>query len=281
MVDKHDGLRHGREEPSTFGSRASLHATSSSSPHRRHDSPSDASLPSSSRGCQVSPVPPPTNDVVILVSPPVPPHIDDVVDPMPPPEGEAVTDVEPESFEGGPVDLSLLPLYPDHTTRHIWDGEERGLQKFLNHGRKIVALPQPNEEWFHPVLSLSVLKNLCMTGYTMVNHKILNAFAETWHSESSSFYLLHDEMFITLDNVSCLLHLLIRGIFLDHGRMTKDEALEVMVEYLGDDLGEAMDELDKTRGAHARFIRKKVYEDALLSAQHADGDDEEVAFYRS
>ena len=82
-------------------------------------------------------------------------------------------------------------------------------------------------------------------------------------------------MSITLDDVSCLLHLPIRGRFLDHGRMTKDEALEMMVEYLGADLGEVMDELDKTRGDRARFVYlKKVYDDALLSAQQDDGDDE-------
>lgn len=34
--------------------------------------------------------------------------------------------------------------------------------------------------------------------------------------------------------------------------------------------------------AHAKFIyMKNVYEDALLSAQQADGDDEQVAFHRS
>ena len=39
---------------------------------------------------------------------------------MPPREGEAVADVELEAFRGGQVDLSLLPLYLDHTVRHIW-----------------------------------------------------------------------------------------------------------------------------------------------------------------
>lgn len=41
----------------------------------------------------------------------------------------------------------------------------------------------------------------------------------------------------------------------------------MMAEYLGADPREAMNELDKTRGVHARFVYlKKVYEDALLSA---------------
>lgn len=50
--------------------------------------------------------------------------------------------------------------------------------------------------------------------------------------------------------------------------MTKDEALEMMVEYLGANSGEAVEELDKTKGAHARFVYlKKVYEDVILIAQ--------------
>ncbi|CAL5208185.1 unnamed protein product [Lathyrus oleraceus] len=88
-------------------------------------------------------------------------------------------------------------------------------------------------------------------------------------------------MSITLNDVSCLLHLPNMGRFLDHWRMTKGEALEMMLEYRGADPGEVMDELDKTRGTHARFVYlEKVYEDVLLSAQQAD-DDEKVALHKS
>ncbi|KAI5404597.1 hypothetical protein KIW84_051670 [Lathyrus oleraceus] len=119
-------------------------------------------------------MPPPTD----AAADPVPPPTDVATDPVPPPEGEAVADAELEAFGGGPIDLSLLPLYPIHTTKHIWDKEEHDPQKFLNHERKIVALPQPNEEWFQKVLSLSGLKDLCMTKYTTVNHRMLNVFVE-------------------------------------------------------------------------------------------------------
>lgn len=64
-------------------------------------------------------MPPPTIDVVD----PLPPHTAPHVDPVPPPEGEAAIDAKPMAFGGGPVDLSLLPLYTDHTARHIWDIE--------------------------------------------------------------------------------------------------------------------------------------------------------------
>ncbi|KAI5388184.1 hypothetical protein KIW84_074034 [Lathyrus oleraceus] len=83
--------------------------------------------------------------------------------------------------------------------------------KFINHGRKITNLPQLNEDWFHGGLSLSGLKDLCMIGYTTVNHRTLPASLEKWHSDTSSFHLSLGEMFIALDDVSCLLHLPIRG----------------------------------------------------------------------
>lgn len=52
------------------------------------------------------------------------------------------------------------------------------LLKLINHWRKITSLPQSDEEWFQVVLSLSAMKDLCMTSYTMVNHGMLNAFVE-------------------------------------------------------------------------------------------------------
>ncbi|XP_050898643.1 uncharacterized protein LOC127105495 [Lathyrus oleraceus] len=133
-----------QEEPSTSEAHVSPHATPSSSSRRRRDSPSDASLHSSSRRRQVSPVPSITIDTID----PLPYPTVDATDLVPPPEGEADVHAKLEEFGGDPVDLSLLPLYPDHTTRHIWDKEECGPQKFLNHMRKIVVLPQSNEEWF-------------------------------------------------------------------------------------------------------------------------------------
>lgn len=143
MVDRHDRLRHsrvaqhasiwrersqqisdapttfGQAEPSTSGARASPQVTPPSSSRKRRDSPSNVSLPPSSRRHQDSPVQPLTDDVVV----PAPPPIDDVADLVPPPKGEDDVDVEPEAFGGGPFDLSLLPMYLDHTARHIWDRE--------------------------------------------------------------------------------------------------------------------------------------------------------------
>lgn len=69
---------------------------------------------------------------------------------------------------------------------------------------------------------------------------------------------------MTFDDVSCLLHLPIKGRLLGHERITKYEALEMMVDYLGADLEEEKKQLDKTRGEHAIFeYLKKVYREEL------------------
>ncbi|XP_050891419.1 protein MAIN-LIKE 1-like [Lathyrus oleraceus] len=210
----------------------------------------------------------------------VPPHTTDAADSVPPLEGEAAANAKLDPFGGGPVDLSLLPLYPYDTTRHIWDTKQRNPHKFINHMRKITDLPQPNGDWFQTVLSLSGLKDLCMTGYTTIIHMILNAFMERWHSGTSSFHLPFGEMSITIDDVLCLLHLSIRGRLLDHWRITKDEALMMMVDYLGANPREANEELDKTRGAHARFeYLKQIYTDEIHRSHQATGDDEQVGLH--
>lgn len=69
----------------------------------------------------------------------------------------------------------------------------------------------------------------------------------------SSFHFLIDEMPIILDNVSCLLHLLIQGKILNHSRTTKLEDLYMMVTYLSARLRKAQQELDNFEGAMLGF----------------------------
>lgn len=69
-----------------------------------------------------TPVSPPMYDASELVPPPA----TDVTKIVPPPDCETTADDDPEppqAFGGGPIELSLLPLYPDHVAKHIWDGE--------------------------------------------------------------------------------------------------------------------------------------------------------------
>lgn len=71
--------------------------------------------------------------------------------------------------------------------------------KYINHGRKIVRLQEPEEQWFHDDMQLSRMRDLCMSGYTTINHGMLSTFV---HSQKSIFHLPHGEMAITLDDMS-------------------------------------------------------------------------------
>jgi len=55
---------------------------------------------------------------------------------------------------------------------------------------------------------------------------------------------------VTLDDVACLLHLPIDGMLLSHETITRDDAVDLMIKHLGSDLGHALVEVTKTRGAH-------------------------------
>ena len=142
-------------------------------------------------------------------------------------------------------------------------------------------MPQLEEAWFQDSLTASGLKDLCEIGYSLVHNGMLMGFAERWHRETSSFHLPHGELTITLDDVSCLLHIPIRGTLLRHGRMTKEEARESLVEELGADPLDALEEVDKTRGAHVRFsFLKRRFDDELAEARQAEGDPAEIEIHR-
>ncbi|CAK8573992.1 unnamed protein product [Lathyrus sativus] len=125
---------------------------------------------------------------------------------------------EPVGYPGGPYDTSLLVKYEHHIARHIWFGEvKKGSKKVLKvagHGLKLIQmvllqLPREMECW----ISRSDLASLQRTSLTKIDTNLVSAFAERWHLETSSFHMSFGEMTITLDDVSCLLHLPIRGVF--------------------------------------------------------------------
>ncbi|CAL5184306.1 unnamed protein product [Lathyrus oleraceus] len=71
-------------------------------------------------------------------------------------------------------------------------------------------------------------------------------------------------MTINLDDVSCLMHLPIRGKLPDHGRLGREEASEMLVTYLEADPTETVNELTDTGGAHSRFkFLEELYKDHL------------------
>lgn len=112
----------------------------------------------------------------------------------------------------------------------------------------------PHEESrFQDVLQLSRLQGLCVTSYKTVNHDMLVAFVERWNSEISFFHTLISELCITLDDVSCLIHLLIMERLLNHSGISRDESQDLMVNYLEADSGDTQIEMDATGGTIATF----------------------------
>lgn len=125
--------------------------------------------------------------------------------------------------------------------------------KFVNHRRQILDLEQPKDDWFKNVIRYSMLTGLCFVTYNTINHGMHVTFVERWHLKTSSFHLPLCEMTITLDDVSCLIHLPIRGKLIDQGILNREWANEVMIAYLGAHPTEVANEIVDTKSAHARF----------------------------
>jgi hypothetical protein len=87
-------------------------------------------------------------------------------------------------------------------------------------------------------------------------------------------------MTVTLDDVSYLLHLPIDGMLLSHESISRDDVVELMIQYLGSSPGDALDEVNETRGAHARIsYLRTIFKERLLLQFELDnegGMEEEV-----
>ncbi|XP_058778933.1 uncharacterized protein LOC131652953 [Vicia villosa] len=75
--------------------------------------------------------------------------------------------------------------------------------------------------------------------------------------------------------------ILIRGTLLGHNRMIKEEAREALIEELGADPEDALEEVERIHDAHVRFsFLTRLYEAELLAAQQAACDLVEVEIHR-
>ncbi|XP_045795352.1 protein MAIN-LIKE 1-like [Trifolium pratense] len=192
-------------------------------------------------------------------------------------------------FGGGPSDLSLLPSFGKHVAAALWRGEctERYL-KCLNHGKKINVLDKPdsNLKWFWDVVDASGLRPLLKTNYNHVGWGLLTAFTERWHPETGTFHLPIGEMTITLDDVSCLLHIPISGKMLNHlgTCCTVEEGEDMCEEFLNFSRADCKEEFAKMKGAHIGYPKLlDIYGDNLKLALAAENNREEphvVQYYR-
>ncbi|XP_058746752.1 protein MAIN-LIKE 1-like [Vicia villosa] len=147
---------------------------------------------------------------------------------------------QPVGYPGGPSDLSLLVRYQDHVARRLWYGEERGPKKELKvagHGTKLQErVPQQLPPEIKAIVTGSGLASLLRTSLTKIDVNLVSAFVERWHVETSSFHMPFGDMTITLDDVACLLHLPINGMFwYPDEHVTEQVAVDLGCELLGVD----------------------------------------------
>ncbi|XP_028185974.1 uncharacterized protein LOC114372529 [Glycine soja] len=128
-------------------------------------------------------------------------HVDHAVDEVHKQPEEAVVDDEvadAKDFLGGPYDISVLTGYVDHVAVIV---------------RKRLS----------PLIACSL-----DTG----DRRLISAFMERWHKETSSFHLLVREVTITLNDVASLLHLPITSVFHSFEALHIDEVVLLLVELL-------------------------------------------------
>ncbi|GAU26320.1 hypothetical protein TSUD_56180 [Trifolium subterraneum] len=194
----------------------------------------------------------------------------------PPRAGEArVT-----SYGGGPTDLCLLPGFRKHGAALLWRGEcKKRYLRCMNNGKRINDFTLPNTElkWFWDVVDATGLRPLLKTNYNNLDWGLLTAFTERWHPETGTFHLPIGEVTITLDDVSCLLHIPITGKMLNHlgTSCTTEEGEDMCREYLNFPRTKCRAEFKKMKGAHIGFpMLEKIYAANLRKALKAEKDEE-------
>ena len=127
--------------------------------------------------------------------------------------------------------------------------QERPKLKLVSHGRKVMLIGRSVPEieglvdatWLSPLIGCSVV-----TG----DPRLISAFVERWHRETSTFHLSVGELTITLDDVLSLLHLPISGAFHSFHALSVDEAVFLLIELLEVSAEEARAETTWSRGAY-------------------------------
>ncbi|GAU47201.1 hypothetical protein TSUD_89100 [Trifolium subterraneum] len=179
-----------------------------------------------------------------------------VEEPQPQPNNEdEESNVQEESYPGGPRDLSLLKNYHKHRAIPIWYAQPKDpiLNKSLRciaSANKVKKIEKPTQDWFWEYIIASGLEPLVRSNFNVLDYGVLWAFAERWHPETSTFHLPIGEMGITLDDVQCLLHISIQGRFLNHVKISRPDGAQMLSTYLGIDEGDALDMFATLKGPY-------------------------------
>lgn len=163
------------------------------------------------------------------------------------------------------------------------------MMRSLANGKKVINLPKLVREndaysWFWNAVEATGLEPLTRTSYSVIDHGLMTAFAERWHSETNTFHLPIGEATITLDDVQCLLHLPITGSMLDYERMRRIEGIDMVVRNLGLDEDDVAAMFKKTNGCHIKYhVLQACYVQNMEAAEvalNAGRPMEEIAVLR-
>ena len=142
--------------------------------------------------------------------------------------------------------------------------------KGISHGKKLglknLTIPQPGaqNQWFWDEVNMSGLTPLLTSVYENISHEFVCAMIERWHEETNSFHLPIGEMTITLDDVACLLGILVTWRLLPDRELTCDEGLKMIQMELIFTTEAAAMEMTKHGAAHISFgVLKRRYEEVL------------------
>jgi hypothetical protein len=108
---------------------------------------------------------------------------------------------------------------------------------------------------------------------------LVSAFAERWHEETSNFHMSAEEVTVTLDDVSCLLHLSNEGRLSDHQYVDKEEGTRLMVDLTRSDPADIMKEMVLTKGSHVRHTYLQMHFQtprAHITDYEVEGNQDEV-----
>ena len=101
----------------------------------------------------------------------------------------------------------------------------------VSQGRKVDKFGRPAAE-IEGMIAATGLDPLIRCSVITTDPRLISAFVERWHRETSSFHLPVGEMTITLDDVSSLLHILITGALHSFKQLVTSNAVALLTKLL-------------------------------------------------
>ena len=105
------------------------------------------------------------------------------------------------------------------------------------------------------------------TGYATVPHALLMTLCKRWHAETNSFHLPVGEMTVTLDDVTCLMHIPIEGRMWSHPKkMSRTDGTDLMVRHLGVHQAEVLINCNEEYGGYISYKALREYYEGYIDS---------------